>query len=575
MQAHQYEALIANATFGYSYNKIILDSDGKPVDYLFLEVNPAFEKMLGKEPGTVQGKRVSEVVSPVLDDPFDWLDCFGEVALTGKSKEVEGYSVALRRGFRLSVSSPEKGFFNVLSFDITQSKLVELELIKSKETLADYIEHAPDGIFIADSSLRFIDVNPAACKMTGYTKQELLTLKISQILSDEDIPAHRKSIEDLQRTGKSSRATHFKKKDGTIVTIDIEVVTLKDSRYMSFCRDITEKEQTEIEKNRYMHAFRNTSQPVLITDANGVIVSVNDALLDMYGYTRDEMLGQNPRVLNPGREVYDNLGISYFEYETGFHDLWHSVLDPEVRTWKGELINKRKDSSLVWVSLLVNGVYDENNALQSIIGFPIDTTVSHEVNRQNRIELYKTIADLAELRDDDTGNHMRRVGLFAKIIAKNMGRNEKYCNDLEAFAPMHDIGKVGIPDSILLAPRRLTPEEFEIMKQHTVLGHNIVKGKKEFEMAAAITLCHHERYDGTGYPNGISGKHIPLSAQITALCDVYDALRSKRPYKEPWPHGETVAEIMRSSGTHFNPDMIKVFEKLHPKFESIYTALND
>lgn len=103
----------------------------------------------------------------------------------------------------------------------------------------------------------------------------------------------------------------------------------------------------------------------------------------------------------------------------------------------------------------------------------------------------------------------------------------------------------------------------------------IVKGKKEFEMAAAITLCHHERYDGTGYPNGISGKHIPLSAQITALCDVYDALRSKRPYKEPWPHGETVAEIMRSSGTHFNPDMIKVFEKLHPRFETIFAALND
>ena len=224
-----------------------------------------------------------------------------------------------------------------------------------------------------------------------------------------------------------------------------------------------------------MHAFRNTSQPVLITDANGVIVSVNDALLDMYGYTRDEMLGQNPRVLNPGRDVYDNLGISYFEYETGFHDLWHSVLDPEVRTWKGELINKRKDGSLVWVTLLVNGVYDDQGTLQSIVGFPVDMTKSYEVNRQSRLDLYKTIADLAELRDDDTGNHMRRVGLFAKIIAKNMGRNEKYCNDLEAFARCMILARwyTGFHFAGRVDSRRV-----EIMKQHVVLGHNIVKGKK-------------------------------------------------------------------------------------------------
>jgi response regulator RpfG family c-di-GMP phosphodiesterase len=126
-----------------------------------------------------------------------------------------------------------------------------------------------------------------------------------------------------------------------------------------------------------------------------------------------------------------------------------------------------------------------------------------------------------------------------------------------------------------MAPRKLTPEEFAIMKSHTVLGHNIVKGKDEFEMAAAITLCHHEKFDGSGYPNGIAGKHIPLSAHITALCDVYDALRSKRPYKEPWTHEDTVKHIVGSAGTHFDPDLISVFISLKDRFQSVFQELMD
>ena len=170
---------------------------------------------------------------------------------------------------------------------------------------------------------------------------------------------------------------------------------------------------------------------------------------------------------------------------------------------------------------------------------------------------------------------MRRVGLFAKLLARELGMKEKYCNDIEIFAPMHDIGKVGILDSILLAPRKLSPEEFEIMKTHTTLGHNIVKGKAEFEMAAAITLCHHERFDGTGYPNGLSGKHIPQSAQITAISDVYDALRSKRSYKEPWSHEKAIAQIMASSGTHFDPDIVQHFLHLEERFNKIFKELAD
>jgi response regulator RpfG family c-di-GMP phosphodiesterase len=223
----------------------------------------------------------------------------------------------------------------------------------------------------------------------------------------------------------------------------------------------------------------------------------------------------------------------------------------------------------------VNGVYNEKNELESIIGLPVDITHSHEKENRTRILLFQTIADLAELRDDDTGNHMKRVGIFARLLAKACGMNEKYCADMEMFAPIHDIGKVGILDSILRAPRKLTNEEFEIMKTHTTLGNSIVKGKADFAMAAAITLCHHEKFDGTGYPKGLKGKSIPLSAQITSIADVYDALRSKRSYKEAWSHEKAVAYIVENSGKQFDPDLIARFEELNPRFETVYRELMD
>ncbi len=569
------DIFLRKSTFGYSYDRILLDADGKPIDYLFIETNPVFEEMLGFKPGKVAGKRCSEIVPQVLEDSFNWVECFGNVALTGKSTELEAYSVALKKWFHLSVFSPQTEFFIVISFDITNQKKTEEELLKSKEELREYIESAPDGVFITDSSFNYIYANSAACEMVGYNRDELLRLKIKDVIATEDVPGHQRTLSELQVRNKSSRISHLIRKDEKKITVDISVVNLKDGKLMAFCKDITKQEKLENEKNQYFSAFQKTTQPILITDSEGKIISVNFSFLDMYGYTRNEVIGRNPHILNPGREVYENLGVNLFEYEMKFKDLWNSIRDPNVRTWQGEVINRRKNNSLVWINLLVNAVYDDNGTLQSVIGFPVDMTVSHELAQKNRITLYQTIADLAELRDDDTGNHMKRVGLFAKLLARELGKNDKYCNDIEVFAPMHDIGKVGILDSILMAPRKLSPEEFQIMKSHTTLGYNIVKGKDEFEMAAAITLCHHEKFDGSGYPNGIAGKHIPLSAHITALCDVYDALRSKRPYKEPWTHEDTVKHIVGSAGTHFDPDLISVFISLKDRFQSVFQELMD
>ena len=575
MDPEFYKKIIYDSTFGYSCSKIIRDDEGRPVDYQFIDVNPVFAEMMHMPADRIVGRRVTEVIEDFGSDPFDWIGFFAHVADTAEKIEFEEYSSRLDRWYHLFVMSPEPDLFAVISFDITDKRKAEIKLIVSEERNRRYIDNAPDGIFISDAENRFVYVNPAGCRLLGYTEPELSNMYMPDIMAETDRETSHIAWETLKKEGHVARKGRLLKKDGGTVIVLIESVALPERQYMSFCKDITKEELAAQEKERYYSAFQSTSQPMVITDPTGTILAINYALVDMYGYTQNEAIGKNPKVLNPGRAVYENLGYSDESYNGLFGGLWKAVRDPAIRTWQGVVINRRKNGSLVWVNLIVNGVYNERGELESIIGLPVDITHSHEKENRTRILLFQTIADLAELRDDDTGNHMKRVGIFTRLLAKACGMNEKYCADIEIFAPMHDIGKVGILDSILRAPRKLTVEEFEIMKTHTTLGNSIVKGKADFAMAAAITLCHHEKFDGTGYPRGLKGKSIPLSAQITAVADVYDALRSKRSYKESWTHDDTVAYIVGNSGTQFDPDLIARFMELHPRFETVYRELMD
>lgn len=182
-----------------------------------------------------------------------------------------------------------------------------------------------------------------------------------------------------------------------------------------------------------------------------------------------------------------------------------------------------------------------------------------EKELNSRLECYQALAELAEIRDGTTGRHLMRIGFFSRLLGEKLGGNKKFCRDLEAFAPLHDIGKVGIPDKILLSERKLSAEEFEVMKTHSVLGYEILKDKPAFAMGAEIAYSHHERYDGSGYPRRLRGEAIPLSARIVAVADVYDALRQCRPYKAPWPHDKARDFIIKSSHSHFDPDIIDAF----------------
>lgn len=168
-----------------------------------------------------------------------------------------------------------------------------------------------------------------------------------------------------------------------------------------------------------------------------------------------------------------------------------------------------------------------------------------------------------EARDHFSGDHVKRVANYCKIIAEYLGLEKEFIERIYLASPLHDVGKVGIPDNILLKPAKLTPEEFEIMKKHTLIGAQILANSKHevIKMAENIALTHHEKYNGKGYPLGLKGENIPIEGRIVAIADVFDALTSRRPYKEPWPIEDAVREIKKESKEHFCPEVVNAFLK--------------
>ena len=216
-----------------------------------------------------------------------------------------------------------------------------------------------------------------------------------------------------------------------------------------------------------------------------------------------------------------------------------------------------------------------------------------------RQQLILSLARAAEHRDDDTGNHVLRVGRYAAIIAAGMGYPEDQLQMLEQAAQLHDVGKIGIPDSILFKPGRLDPEQYELMKRHCALGKQIIQpiSEKEWEvlkthtrrgenllhvrsspllmLAARIAQTHHEKYDGSGYPLGLSGKDIPLEGRIVAVADVFDALSSARPYKKPFSREKSFQILEDGRGSHFDPDVLDAFFRMSEQIISTQLTLMD
>jgi putative two-component system response regulator len=236
------------------------------------------------------------------------------------------------------------------------------------------------------------------------------------------------------------------------------------------------------------------------------------------------------------------------------------------------------------IRLLQKDIEKHNSELQHIIKEQVQ-----EITESHLVTIFAMIK-LAEARDDDTGKHIERTKTFCKTLAKKLQENPKYkafiddtfIENIYNASPLHDVGKIAIPDRILLKPGKLTGEEFEIMKTHTNLGEKYLKEaycesktNSFLKMGIEIAGCHHEKWDGSGYPRGLVGDEIPLSARIMAIADVYDALRSRRVYKEPFSHAVSISIMAEGKEKHFDPDILSEFLNNADVLAEVFDTLND
>lgn len=261
--------------------------------------------------------------------------------------------------------------------------------------------------------------------------------------------------------------------------------------------------------------------------------------------------------------VVEDRQIRYQALENGATDFLTRPIDPqECRARCINLLALRRNQKIVsshsqWLEAQVH-------------------QATQEVRARERETLLK-LAKAGEYRDEDTGNHIIRMAKYSRFIAEELNLSPHECEEIESAAPMHDIGKIGISDLILLKPGAHTPEESMIMRRHPEIGFEILSGSpsRYLQMGAIIALGHHEKFDGTGYPHGHAGTAIPLPARIVAVADVFDALTSVRPYKKAWTFQHALEYVQSNSGKHFDPDCVRAFEKRVDAVAQIMQELGD
>lgn len=485
--------------------------------------------------------------------------------------------------------SSQNGYYNLIRIkpDISNDNL---ELFKLKKNYELVFNNIGDAIITVNLKGAILFANPAFFSLIESPPTE----EISKI---DSIYVYRDELEDkmvrlIEQENVFNLDTHLYTVDGKIKRVLDSSWVIRDERgivtgYTTQFKDITYLKNIEsrlmISERNFTILFDTIISSIIIVDPKGYILNLNSTAEKTYGYKWDELVG----------EQFDMV-FKREKKRPSFIRIMNLVDQNEGRYVESEVQRRCKDGSTIYTYASYTSIKDSSGDVlaYSVVEKDLTERIKLENKLRESLEEIKDtqeaailgFAHLTEYRDKDTGKHLERIREYTRVLAlflRDLPKyaeyiTDQYIEDLCLSSTLHDVGKVGIEDNILLKPGRLDESEYERIKQHVMLGGDALqtvdsklKQKSFLTIGKEIAYYHHERWDGKGYPEGLSGDKIPLSARIVAIADVYDALTSKRPYKEAYTHEEAVDIIREESMGQFDPEIVDLFIKNHEVFRKI------
>jgi len=458
-------------------------------------------------------------------------------------------------------------------------KRKEEEILCSNQILNEYKDTVDESSIVSKANPKGIItyVNNKFCELSGFTREELIG-KNHNIVRHPD--TSKETFQDVWNTIKNLKKSwngkiKNRKKDGGYYWVEAHIKPILDLNgniveFIGLRNDITEFEDQKkylkynLESSNYMlHQYQDgieNSSSIARLDLELNIIYVNDRYTTLSKYSKDELEGAC---------------IVDFVAEESLY-LMPELLDviKKGEVYQGVFQGKPKSGQPYYTKSTIKPLKNINGEVIEYL--VIKTDITDEINLQKEIEdtqkeVVFTMGAIGETRSKETGDHVKRVADYSYLLAKLAGLDEDDANILKMASPMHDIGKVGIPDNILNKPGKLTSEEFEIIKTHSTLGYEMLKNSNReiLKTSAIVAHEHHEKWDGTGYPRGLCGEDIHIYGRITSIVDVFDALGHSRCYKKAWELDRIYDLFMQEKGIHFDPNLIDLFFENKEKFLEI------
>jgi PAS domain S-box-containing protein len=530
----------------------------------FLYVNPATEAITGYSRPELLSMEVWDVVHP---------DFRALTRQRGLARQ-QGKQVPSRYEFKIITQSGEERWLDFagttidfggklavmgIAHDITERKRAEEALRASEERYRDLIENVRDAMYTLSPDGTITSLNSAFEEITGWPRTEWIGKNFAPILHPDDLPV---ALELFHRTLQGETPPAFElrvlTKSGGYVVGEFKGTPLIHKGQvvgvLGIARDISERKQAEAalrqSEERFSKAFHASPVAISITTLEGCFLDVNDSFLALMKYSREEVIGHTSLELRLWANPEDRVRLGKILLEQ------RRVRDVEsqFRTRTGEIREALASAELIDFS-----------------GQPCVLTLIHDITERKRAEeaLRQAYDDTLEgwvraldLRDKEIEGHTQRVTEMTVRLARQLGVAESDLLHIRRGALLHDIGKIAISDTILLKNSSLSEEERQMLYKHPLYAYEMLSAIDYLRPALDIPYCHHERWDGRGYPHGLKGKQIPLAARIFAVVDAYDAMTSDRPYRRALSRHEALTELQRQSGEQFDPQVVEAFMQM-------------